>query len=92
VPGEYELQLERAAESALADLSQRDHQRVEEAFDRLANEPRPRGVLKLQGPVDLYRLRVGNYRVIYAVFDRERIVKIVDVLRRTSQTYRRFGR
>jgi len=36
----------------------------------------------------MYRLRVGEYRVLYAVFDSERIVKVGDVDRRTSGTYR----
>jgi mRNA-degrading endonuclease RelE of RelBE toxin-antitoxin system len=40
----------------------------------------------------MYRLRVGNYRVIYVVFDQERIVKVLDVLRRDTQTYRRLDR
>lgn len=36
----------------------------------------------------LWRLRVGDYRIIYGVFDRERLVKIVRVARRREDTYR----
>jgi mRNA interferase RelE/StbE len=92
VRDEYELQLERSAERILARLPQQEHRRIEEAIDGLSLEPRPRGILKLQGAVDMYRLRVGNYRVIYVVFDQERIVKVLDVLRRDTQTYRRLDR
>ena len=42
------------------------------------------------GTLPVYRLRVGEYRVMYSVFDVERLVKIVDVERRTTQTYRRL--
>ena len=46
----------------------------------------------MQGRPPQYRIRVGDYRVIYAVFDQERIVKVTDVLRRDDQTYRRLNR
>lgn len=53
-------------------------------------EPRPRGTVKLGGVAPLYRRRVGEYRMIYAVFDAERLVKILDIERRTSQSYKRL--
>jgi mRNA interferase RelE/StbE len=88
----YDLQLERAADRALRRLPQREYERLERSIDELALEPRPRGALKLAGPVPLFRIRVGEYRVIYAVFDVERLVKIVDIERRTTQSYRKLGR
>jgi mRNA interferase RelE/StbE len=90
VPDEYQLQLERAAGRALPRLPARDRERIERAIDALALAPRPRAALKLGRAVAGYRLRVGEYRVLYAVFDVERLVKIVDVDRRTTQTYRRL--
>jgi mRNA interferase RelE/StbE len=83
----YKLQVERRVRRALVALPQRDYIRIERAIDGLANEPRPRGTKKLHGGAPLWRLRVGEYRVIYAVFDRERIVKIVGVARRREDTY-----
>jgi len=83
----YKLQAERRVRRAIDALPQRDYLRIERAIDGLANEPRPRGTKKLRGGTPLWRLRVGEYRVIYAVFDRELIVKIVGVARRREDTY-----
>ena len=88
----YELQLERAAERSLSRLPLLDYRRIEAAIDELAEEPRPRGVRKLQSSAPLFRLRVGAYRVVYAVFDQERIVKILLVSKRDEQTYRNIHR
>ena len=87
MPDGYDLQLERRARRALEGIPQRDYERIERAVDSLLENPRPRGSIKLQAAAPLWRVRVGDYRVIYAVFDRERLVKIVDVARRTTQTY-----
>jgi mRNA interferase RelE/StbE len=91
VPDAYELQLERAARRTLRRLPERDYRRLERVIDDLARDPRPRGALKLGGRLGSYRLRVSEYRVIYAVFDAEKLLKIVDVERRTTQTYRRLN-
>ena len=87
----YELQVERAARKDLDRLRERDYQRIEAAIDRLAAEPRPRGARKLRGAEGRWRMRVGDYRVVYAVFQKERLVKILRVLRRTTTTYAVMG-
>lgn len=86
----YELQVERAARRILARVPAADYSRLEKAIDALAEEPRPRGSKKLKAQAPLWRIRVGNYRVVYAVFDQERIVKILRVARRGQQTYERL--
>lgn len=50
---------------------------IEEIF-ALSNNPRPAGCKKLKGS-DSFRIRVGNYRVIYEIFDRMLIVKVIAV-------------
>jgi mRNA interferase RelE/StbE len=87
----YELQVERAARKDLERLPDQDYRRIEAVIDRLAEDPRPRGTRKLRGPAGRWRMRVGNYRVVYAVFDQERLVKILRVLRRTTTTYDVMG-
>jgi mRNA interferase RelE/StbE len=44
----------------------------------LEGDPRPKGCVKLRGAQD-YRLRVGQYRVLYIIDDRERIIEIIAV-------------
>lgn len=54
-------------------------ERLTAAMARLAENPRPVGALKLQGADHRYRLRVGDYRIIYEIHDRMLLVPIVDV-------------
>jgi len=54
----------------------------------LAIDPRPSGTAKLAGS-DLWRLRIGDVRVIYAIDDRKRTVVILRVARRSESTYRK---
>jgi mRNA interferase RelE/StbE len=60
--------------------------RVRNAIDALAAEPRPDGVVKLAGRDD-YRIRVSDYRVVYAVEDSERLVLIARIAHR-REVYR----
>jgi mRNA interferase RelE/StbE len=56
-----------------------DRQRIVTRIRSLARDPRPFGTEKLSGRGDLYRLRVGRYRVVYSVGDAELVVLIVRV-------------
>ena len=60
-------------------LPDRDRVTIAKRFDGLAQEPRPSGVKKLEGSDDVYRLRVGDYRVLYTIQDRVVTVSIVRV-------------
>ncbi len=55
----------------------------------LAGQPRPSEVRKLSG-IDLWRVRVGDFRVVYSVDDKERVVYIERIARRSEDTYRRL--
>ena len=63
-------------------------ERLRTAVRGLANEPRPHGVRKIKGAERSYRIRVGNYRVVYDVYDNENLVLLLQVARRTEATYR----
>jgi mRNA interferase RelE/StbE len=77
--GRYEVRITPAARKELDRLPQQSRRRIEAAILGLAVEPRPSGCRKLQGVDDTYRIRVGNYRVIYHVYDAELVVLIVKV-------------
>jgi len=74
----YTLQVERRARRTLAHLPDRDYQRITTAINALIQTPRPPGCLKLTG-ADLWRIRISDYRVIYAIDDAHRLVIVVDV-------------
>ena len=88
----YELRYSREASRAIARLPALHKRRVIAAVEKLRVEPRPPGVKKLTGPNRYYRLRVGDYRVIYEVTDSEVIVYVQRVARRTDQLYRNLPR
>lgn len=58
--------------------------KVRDSIDQLAEDPYPSGCRKLVGSESSYRIRVGDYRIIYSVFDEELIVKVVRVRHRKS--------
>ncbi|MBK1642629.1 type II toxin-antitoxin system mRNA interferase toxin, RelE/StbE family [Chromatium okenii] len=58
--------------------------RLNEAITKLADQPRPSGVTKLSGEVDLYRVRGGNYRAIYRIEDDQLLILVVKVGHRSA--------
>jgi mRNA interferase RelE/StbE len=61
--------------------------RIRSTIDALAFDPRPPGVMKLAGRDD-YRVRVGDYRIVYAIDDAERLVIVARIAHR-REVYRR---
>ena len=76
--GSYSVVVKRSAERELRAVPQRDLSRLVARIRGLAEDPRPPGGEKLSGH-DRYRLRQGDYRVVYAVDDEQRIVEVVKV-------------
>jgi len=72
----YRVLLERAAEKALRRLSTDVHDRLITAIQGLASNPRPPGCRKLTGSGNDWRIRVGDYRVVYEIADEIRIVRV----------------
>ena len=78
-PRRYEVRLARRAVRSLADLQRRDLQRMRAAIDLLAENPRPPNCVALQGETGVHRVRVGDYRIVYEVFDRVLEVQVVRI-------------
>jgi len=79
---------DREISTLSARAPKRDVERLLQAIDKLGNEPRHHGVKKMKGIDELYRVRVGDYRVIYKIYDSTQMALISRVLRRTETTYR----
>jgi mRNA interferase RelE/StbE len=56
--------------------------RIDKRILRLADDPRPQGCRKLRGQKDIWRIRIGDYRVIYGVNDTTRTVSILRIAHR----------
>ena len=76
----------RRVEKQLDKVHDDFYPRVAEVIEALKNNPRPVGANKLGGKV--HRIRVGPYRIIYSIHDKEQIVVIDKVDRRRERTYK----
>ena len=83
----YRVLLERRAEKDLSRLSSEIHDRVIAALQALMNNPRPPGCRKLAGDKNDWRIRVGDYRVVYEIADETRMVR-VNRVRHRRESYR----
>ena len=83
----YRVFITPAADRAIAALPQNVRRRIAGRITALADDPRPPGAVKLSGQ-DAYRIRVGDYRVIYSIEDDRLIVIVIDVGHR-REVYRR---
>jgi len=72
----YLVTFRASAVKELRKLPPAARQQVSEVIDCLAHDPRPHGVKKMVG-VDAWRIRVGDYRVIYSIVDEQLVVEII---------------
>ena len=87
MPG-YRVLFKPSADKALRKLPESVQKRIAAAAEELGDDPRPPGCVKLEGADDLWRIRVGVYRVVYVIQDDELIVLVVRVAHR-KDIYRR---
>ena len=74
----YSLFILRRAQKELSTLSEKDYGRVKKAILSLGDTPRPSGCSKLVGR-EGWRIRIGNYRVIYEIDDATKTVDILHI-------------
>ncbi len=86
---EYSITFARSARKELERLPDDVANRVLAKIEALAGNPRPASIIKLQGQKDLWRLRVGDYRVVFSIDDFSRVVD-VSVIRHRRDVYRDF--
>ena len=82
----YRIIIVPSAEKELARLDHFLLHRLLKRIHLLEKEPRPHGVIKLTG-IFAYRIRIGNYRVIYSIDDSAKCIRILRVAHR-GETYR----
>lgn len=75
----YEVVIEKRADRELRRLPKTDRERVSDAIAALAEDPRPPGCKKLVVKPEAWRIRVGDYRVVYRIDDRILRVMVIRV-------------
>jgi mRNA interferase RelE/StbE len=84
---EYAITFARSARRELDSLDSQIGRRVLSKIDSLAHNPRPSGCVKLTGSTNLWRIRIGDWRVIYSIDDGGVVLDVVAV-RHRSDAYR----
>lgn len=79
MPNSYTVQTTPGAERDLRGLSTDVQRRIIKKLRALATIPRPSGVKKLRGNEELYRVRVGDYRIVYQIQDDVLVVLVVRI-------------
>jgi mRNA interferase RelE/StbE len=85
----YKIELKPSAQRELKKLPKRLQRRIVNKIDLLADDPRPSGAEKLSGGHDYYRIRVGDYRILYEIQDKVLLVIVIRVAHR-KEVYHRF--
>jgi mRNA interferase RelE/StbE len=83
----YRIEVSATAERQLKKIRREDAVRILRSISLLAREPRPDGCRKMSGYDHFYRIRVGNYRVIYEI-DGKRIVVVILKIGHRREIYR----
>ena len=77
----YSVFIENYAFKQLKQISKDVVPRIKEAISSLSHNPRPNGYIKLKG-IDAFRIRVGDYQIIYEIEDNLLIIKVVAIAHR----------
>ena len=79
MPVEHEIRFKSSAWKALKKLQRTQRGRIKEAVWGLSENPRPFGCRKLSGTEPFFRIRVGDYRVVYEVQDDVHVVLVIKI-------------
>jgi len=83
----FKIILTRSAERELFKLQKSEIKKISKSIDSLQTNPRPKGYIKLRGPENFYRIRIGNYRIIYSIDDTNKLVEIL-IIRDRKEAYK----
>lgn len=78
---EYRIEIKKSAGKELRKIKRKDQERIIERIRGLAKNPRPPGSKKLSGE-EKYRIRQGDYRILYQIFDDVVLVAVVKIAHR----------
>jgi mRNA interferase RelE/StbE len=83
----YRIEITTTAVKQLKRIPEPDNRRIRQRIDDLAADPRPPGAVKLSGMQDAWRVRQGNYRIVYSIDDAITVVTVTRVAQR-GEVYR----
>ncbi len=85
----YKAIFSRKAEKSFLDLPTKEAGKVKDTIEKLERNPRTYGTVKLrEAPVAKYRFRVVNYRFLFDINDKEKVIEVLDVRKRSERAYK----
>lgn len=78
----YVVEISAHARKQLKRMQKTEKKKLLDKIDSLSNDPRPHGYKKLHYYTEYFRVRVGNYRIIYTVQDQRLLVVVVEIIDR----------
>jgi mRNA interferase RelE/StbE len=87
-PSPFRVEIAPAAQRDLRKLPPQVLEAVRPVILKLSEVQRPSGTRKLKGSDRTYRVRFGSYRILYEIHDREKLLVVLRVIRRSEATYR----
>ena len=75
----YRIEWRSSTKKDLRRISKSEVQKIIESVEALSKQPRPNGSMKLSGSDFTYRIRIGNFRVIYEIHDDVVLIEVVKV-------------
>lgn len=85
----YKIEWKKSASKELKQLDRLVIQKVVKAVEKLATNPTPRGSRKIRGSEHTYRIRLGEYRIIYSIKSNVLVIEVISVGHR-KEIYRRL--
>ena len=83
----WELRTNKKAAKTIKGFPKKDRIRIYEAISVIALNPYQGDIQKMGGETNVWRRRIGSYRIFYEIFPKEKIILIFKIKRRTSHTY-----
>ncbi|MCF7830789.1 type II toxin-antitoxin system RelE/ParE family toxin [Candidatus Gracilibacteria bacterium] len=84
----FSILISRAAQKEFDSIPRPLQKRMKEIILKLENFSKLSGAKKLKGEKTIFRIRSGNYRIIFAVEEQNKVIKITHIRKRDDQTYR----
>ncbi|MBF2058334.1 MAG: type II toxin-antitoxin system RelE/ParE family toxin [Cyanobacterium sp. T60_A2020_053] len=79
---EYQIKFKSSTVKEFKNLPSSMQKRIGDILEKMKQNPRTSGVLKLKGDSQLYRVRVGDYRIIFNIDDEQKLVKVTRIRHR----------
>jgi len=83
----YQLFIKPSASKEAQQIPKKKKEKIRTEILKLSENPRPKGVRKLKGREDVYRIRISEYRVLYTIDDKKKKIRILSILSR-KEAYR----